>query len=496
MRPLLPVDETRYAAVAWEMWLRGDFLVPFRNGAPYPHKPPLLFWLIHAGWLVFGVNEWWPRLISPAFAAGTLAITAALGRALFPAQRDVARTAPFILLSSLLFAYFAAALMFDAMLTFFVALGWLGLVRAWRGAPWRGFACYALGIGGALYAKGPVALVHLLPAALAAPWWMTEARPDWRRWCAGVVLGVLGGAALILAWAIPAAIDGGAAYREAIFWKQSAGRMAESFAHRAPWWWYLPVLPALLAPWLLWPRWWPGLRSAARRDAGLRFAMLGLAVGLVFFSSISGKRWHYLLPEFPLFALVVARGLAWAVPPRRTSLALPAASMIVAAAAAIVAALRLRAMGIEHWLALGLGAGVALACGATLLLLRPREAPLDARRIATAAVLAAFALLVGFDRAMRELYDTSAVAARLSRYEREGRPLAFEGTYHGDWTFAGRLTRPLEQVPPREMADWLASHPGGRLVVTFRERSELPTQAHVEYERRYRGSNVAILAPR
>ena len=27
-RPLLPVDETRYASVAWEMWSRGDFLGP------------------------------------------------------------------------------------------------------------------------------------------------------------------------------------------------------------------------------------------------------------------------------------------------------------------------------------------------------------------------------------------------------------------------------------------------------------------------------------
>ena len=29
LRPLWPVDETRYASVAWEMWLRGDFLVPW-----------------------------------------------------------------------------------------------------------------------------------------------------------------------------------------------------------------------------------------------------------------------------------------------------------------------------------------------------------------------------------------------------------------------------------------------------------------------------------
>ena len=27
-RPMTPIDETRYISVAWEMWLRGDFLVP------------------------------------------------------------------------------------------------------------------------------------------------------------------------------------------------------------------------------------------------------------------------------------------------------------------------------------------------------------------------------------------------------------------------------------------------------------------------------------
>ena len=51
-RTLWPVDETRYASVAWEMWLRGDLLVPHLNGETYSHKPPLLFWLIQLGWSV------------------------------------------------------------------------------------------------------------------------------------------------------------------------------------------------------------------------------------------------------------------------------------------------------------------------------------------------------------------------------------------------------------------------------------------------------------
>jgi 4-amino-4-deoxy-L-arabinose transferase-like glycosyltransferase len=45
-RNLIPVDETRYTTVAWEMWVRSDFLVPHLNGETYSHKPPLLFWLI------------------------------------------------------------------------------------------------------------------------------------------------------------------------------------------------------------------------------------------------------------------------------------------------------------------------------------------------------------------------------------------------------------------------------------------------------------------
>ena len=59
LRPLLPVDETRYLSVAWEMWQRGDFLVPHLDGVPYSHKPPLLFWLVHGLWfeVALGVTQ-------------------------------------------------------------------------------------------------------------------------------------------------------------------------------------------------------------------------------------------------------------------------------------------------------------------------------------------------------------------------------------------------------------------------------------------------------
>lgn len=499
-RPLLPIDETRYAAVAWEMWARGDFLVPHLGGEPYHHKPPLLFWLIHAGWAVFGVNEWWLRLLAPLFAAGTLVLCARLARQLWPGRPEAARMAPFILLANGLFSYFAGALMFDMLLSFFVALGLHGLVRAWREASsTRGFALLALGLGGALYAKGPVALVHLLPPALLAllaPWWMREQRPCWGRWWTGVGAAVLGGAALILAWAIPAAISGGPAYRDAIFWGQSAGRMVESFAHRAPWWFYLAWLPLMLAPWLLWPRWWPGVRGAACGDSGQRLLVMSLLVAFLFFSAVSGKRWQYLLPEFVLFALLAARTLADAQPPRRWSLLVPALTLALLGAAALGAAPRLaqRLALSDAAPALALGGVLALACGLTLLWRWPGTVPEDVRRIATASVVAMSCLVAGFTLAMREPYDMHTVAARLAQYEHEGRPVALNMDNHGQWTLAGRLRRPLLEVPSEQIPLWLAEHPEGRAVYAYRRDSELPQGLRVEYGQPYRGQKLAILA--
>jgi 4-amino-4-deoxy-L-arabinose transferase-like glycosyltransferase len=496
LRPLLPIDETRYASVAWEMWTRGDFLVPFRNGEPYAHKPPLLFWLMHAGWALFGVNDWWPRLISPLFAAGTLWVCHRLARLVWPDRPVVAQMAPFILLSCFLYAYFASALMFDAMIAFFVALGWLGLVVAWKtGAGRGGFVLLSLAMGGALFAKGPVALVHLLPLALLAPWWMREQRPPWRRWYLGVLCALLGGAALILAWAVPAAIAGGEAYRNAIFWGQTANRMVSSFAHRAPWWFYLAYLPLMLAPWLLWPRWWRGLQRGLLGESGFRFALLGALFCLLFFSLVSGKRWHYLLPEFVLFALLASRALADSRA-TRLSMWIPGLGLAAVGIGAIFAAPRLAARlgGLDDASALNWGGAVAVAAGLGLLLLRPSDALTDVRRIASATLITVSALLAAADVAMREPYDVSVVAAKLALFQREGRPVAIEGEYHGQWHLAGRLTTPLTELPAKDVPGWLAQHPQGRVIYTLRKAETPPPGAKVEYQRRYRGEQLLILA--
>ncbi|MGH8674162.1 MAG: ArnT family glycosyltransferase, partial [Burkholderiales bacterium] len=185
LRPLWPVDETRYVSVAWEMWLRGDFLVPYVNGEPYSHKPPLLFWLIQIGWAVFGVNEWWPRLVAPLCAFAALPLIRTLARLLWPAEREAASYAAWTLFGTLLFAAFITLVLFDLLLMLCVMTAMIGLLRAARGETGAGILWLGAGIGLGVLAKGPVILLHVLPVAVVAPWWTPVARAAPMRWVLG-----------------------------------------------------------------------------------------------------------------------------------------------------------------------------------------------------------------------------------------------------------------------------------------------------------------------
>jgi hypothetical protein len=100
--------------------------------------------------------------------------------------------------------------------------------------------------------------LQILPVALLAPWWIQNVNFRWRVWYLKLVAAILIGASLALAWAIPAGISGGEAYRNAIFLGQTSGRLVKSFAHQLPWYWYLERLPLLLLPWLFFKPLWQG----------------------------------------------------------------------------------------------------------------------------------------------------------------------------------------------------------------------------------------------
>lgn len=489
-RSYIPVDETRYLSVAWEMWQRGDFLVPFKNGEPYSHKPPLLFWLMHAGWAVSGVNDWWPRLISPLLAFASLFLVRRLAIELWPDRHEPARMAPWILLGSLLWSLYSQTIMFDLLMAFCTLLGILGLVRA-AGMKPHGWGLFALSIGLGVLAKGPAILLHLLPAALLAPWWSERHTLPWRRWYAHLVLAVLGGAALGLLWAIPAGMLGGEEYRHAIFWGQTANRMVQSFAHQRPLWWYVPLLPLLLFPWFVWPALWRGMKDAAKaRDNGLRLALAWMLPAFLAFSMISGKQVHYLLPEFPAFALLASR---WLVDRPAGRPWLPALMLVALGVSMLLLPhiqpaepgnplTKMPSWGGLVFVLLGLVTWVMKGAPATLV---PR---LSAMALLT---MAAFHLVV--IRPISAAYDVRPIAAAIAQAQSQSRDVANIGKYHAQYQFAGRLEHPLAELSQKQSTiDWLHAHPNGAAVMYFRGDMNLKP-LHPLHVQVYRSQQVALL---
>ncbi len=506
-RPFLPVDETRYLAVAWEMWRDGNFLVPYLNGEAYSQKPPLMFWLMDLGWWTFGVNELWPRLVAPLFGLGALFLTRNLARRLWPDHPAIGNSAPLLLFGGLFWALFASLTMFDMILAFFALVGLVGVLRAWQGERW-GIVLMGLGIGFGVLTKGPAILLHILPAALLAPLWGGKSGGDgmsMKKWYLGVLKGVGLGAAIGLAWAVPAAISGGEAYAKAIFWGQSAGRMASSFAHGRPWWWYLAVLPVLVLPWAVWPTLWRGVWNAIRdgmlKDAGVGFCLAWFLPAFVLFSAFSGKQLHYLLPELPALALLMAFGLtAKASQEEETPQETPASprgllipGLGFSLLGALVVALPILPLGPKvavtaagiapFWGLLPLGLGLAAA-------LRP-PAGLSSRILVLAGLTAV--LVVTAHLSLRPLlaanYDLAPLAKRLAAWEAEGRPLAHSNKYHGQFDFLGRLKKPIAIIDEKNVTSWAAANPRGK-VISYHYK--LPTGLTPDYVQRYRGGYVTV----
>mgnify|MGYP001337459185 CR=1 FL=1 len=510
-RPLMPMDETRYLAVAWEMWRDGDFLVPHLNGETYSHKPPLLFWLINLGWGVFGVNEWWPRLVAPAFGLASLFLTRRLALELWPetAAAWVSSMAPLVLFGGFFWAVFTTLTMFDMILTAFALIALIGVVWAWRSlgssGGWSGFALMGLGIGLGVLTKGPAILPHILPVALLAPVWGRHLQggpggPGWGRWYSGVLCAVILGAAIGLAWAVPAGMAGGEAYRDAIFWGQSAGRMVSSFAHSQPWWWYGAALPVLLLPWVLWPAAWKAARRLSRdgvlAEGGIRFCIAWFVPALLIFSAISGKQFYYLLPELPAFALVLASLLDADEEAQRSApsgMLLPGLfAVFLSAALFALPHLPLPQLPQPWWDLVASGWGLLLAAAGAGVMAAARL-PLSGRIAALAALAAVF--VVSIHLAMRPVlaavFDLKPLAIRLAEWQREGVALANYSKYHGQYNFLGRLSKPIIQVGMfhPDTVEFIKHNPGGK-IIAYHDKPI--TQAAPVATYRFRSRLIAI----
>ncbi len=504
VRPLLPVDETRYLAVAWEMWRTGDYLVPHLNGIAYHHKPPLLFWLMTLGWDAFGVSEIWGRLVAPLFGLGALLLTARLAQHLFPKYPEVAGGAPLALIGTGFFALFASLTFFDLLLTFFTLMGLIGVWQAALGRAHWGWGLFAVALGLGILSKGPVQLLNLGTVPLLAPWWSPKRPTSWRLWYAEFIFAVLVGAVIALLWAGPAAMSGGSEFAYMLFVGQTTERVVEALWHERPWWWYLPVSFLLVFPWLWWPAFWRSLFvRGVEREAGVRFCLSMIVPVFIAFSVISGKQPHYLLPMIPVFALLLGRHVAaaatvgrfaddrWSRLPPLIGIAIPGLALIALALFPDQIGRLARTSDLPAPGMAGLAAGAVILAFALLIAFDRRSGPnFRMASYSCAVALTITAAEVAVFPTLRPRIDVAETAAFLAKIEAEHRPIANVADYHGQYNFTGRLTEPIVSVFAEDAVDWAKAH-GDGVMIAYPEAIPADTPAPL-FVHPYRGRLVVI----
>lgn len=412
-RPLLPVDETRYLSVAWEMYSRQSFLVPTLNFEPYFQKPPLLFWLIDLAWAVFGVSRIAAVLVIFAISSLVIVLTQRLAATLFPRVQGLQQRVPWLLLGSAAFVIYSSLILFDLLLTASVMGCVLALLALGNNGRFRYALLAGMCLGLGVLAKGPVVLIHIAFPILMYPLWKRPVSAvSTRRFLAGIGLMVLLAGAIVLAWLGPALYSTGSDFAYGLIWEQSTGRISGSArgAHVRPFYFYLLLLPVMLLPWGLSPglwaeRPWGFFRGRKDIDAQdlrtLRFLALWCLGELLVFSAISGKQPHYLLPMLPALVLIFGYFMA-----------------------------KVRLLAIAGTAAFMLG---LFAIG---------------QAIASATVFYRY-----------DLAPTAKFVAMNRQAE-----LAFAGRYQGELTFLARLDKPLAIVERANLHEWLQAHPAGYLI--------------------------------
>jgi 4-amino-4-deoxy-L-arabinose transferase-like glycosyltransferase len=459
MRPLLPIDETRYLSVAWEMWLSGDPVHLTKNGEMYTHKTPLLFAMINLVWLLTGVNEFAARLVGPACAVGMVAGTTLLARRLWPAENLGIRAA-LILAGFPVFLIYGSATMFDALL----ALGVLGGIAAlWSIGQGRGgWPLFGLALAFGVYAKGPVILVHLMPVLLTMPYWAPNP-PKATEIAKGFGGALLVALALIALWLVPTLLTATPEFRTELLWTQSAARVAGGMAHDRPFWFLIALLPLLLFPWGWSIRLWSGFKGTWS-DPAIKLCTIWAVSTLILFSLISGKQAHYLLPAYPAMALLFAHA---SIRAKSGSLAWVALLLIAAGAGAVglglIPAKADLAQLAPYW---PLTAFAALCLILALLIWRLPRIP--GHLLAGAGLTLGIHAIIA-STGLYAAYDGQRLATTLASNE-EGGLAVINEEYNAEINFLARLTTKVALTPDLpSLTAWAQTHPNGMIFGRVKE---------------------------
>ncbi len=361
--PLVGPDEPRYAEVAREMLARHDLITPTLGGLPWFEKPPLLYWLMIAGYRVLGVSEYAARL-GPAICGLLTAVfvywvgktierssdasSPVTGESAEQRRDGLGRFSALVWLSSLGAIVFSRGASFDIVVTMTVT-GALACFFVWhvRSAPGAGndagepqarmpalLVCFYLFVGLSLLAKGLIGIV--IPFGVIGSYFLL--RREWpnRRILQSLLWGVPLAIAVAAVWFGPMLSRHGWKFVDQFIVQHHFARfVTNKYHHPEPFYFYLLVLGALSLPWTMFlgaaffasRRWrW---RGGMPLDRFCVFAFSWIALPVVFFSFSASKLTAYILPALPAVALLIGERITCFLRAQRGDLVLRSTGILL-----------------------------------------------------------------------------------------------------------------------------------------------------------------------
>ena len=325
--PFLGPDEPRYAEVAREMLARHDWITPTLGGLPWFEKPPLLYWLMIAGYRLFGVSEYSAR-VGPAICGLLTAVFIFwIGKTIEHAvaescpsdeeeRRDgLGRYSALVWLSSVGAIVFSRGASFDIVVTMTLT-GAFACFVVWHvrsdsgvAPPWLLFGFYFF-IGLSLLAKGLIGIV--IPLGVLGLYHLLKREWPSRRFLKSLLWGAPLAIAVAAVWFGPMLARHGWKFVDQFIVQHHFARFVTNrYHHPAPFYFYLIVLIALAGPWTIFlgagffasRRWrWRGRMPLDRLRV---FAFCWILIPVVFFSLSESKLTAYILPVLPAVALLI-----------------------------------------------------------------------------------------------------------------------------------------------------------------------------------------------
>ena len=300
---------------------RGDYVVPYLNNRYRFDKPPLTYWFQSASYRIFGENDFAARFPSAIAASLTALLLLGWGRRI--ADERVGWWAAIIFTVSLQTIVHGKAAVADMWLVLFMtAAHWAGyeLLRdrfsdnAASAAPRRRWWwIFYLSLAFAFLAKGPIGWMPLLTIA-AMRWILPNANLNRRfLFFTGCLLMV----SVVAIWGIPALTRTNGAFFNIGIGRHVVGRSLVAMeGHGAnSLLTYLGTLPfyfvVVFITFLPWSVKLPWLMRRLWQQRGDLDNYLLAGSGLIFivFTLVKTKLPHYVLPAFPLLALLLASAL-------------------------------------------------------------------------------------------------------------------------------------------------------------------------------------------